>query len=342
MLVMKGSMMESKVTASFTRAFVRKPRGMTSDESAGNEPIAEPAAPTEDASADASAVEPSEASAAESVERSAITEPPAAEPAPKTEPPRRFSALLALGFSLANVGFLAWASIAISVLTTLGAIAYAIAMSREDAPPLASLPGVTASALAWGGGFLFAVAASARAFDRDEKNGIRQLVRARGVSLVTYTIGRVFGLAITLSLIVGIGSLVTGGVCALLAQDSRMLVGRATLATLVYALAFGFLVAPLAAATLGARARGAGYLMLIAVLVIPESLQDSLDSLPDRWRALFGIPSAMGTLRDSLTPAHLDLPLAGAALVVVILVSLVALLFSVEQALRASRAAEPR
>jgi hypothetical protein len=298
---------------------------MTSDETGENESAEQPAAPLENGDA-----------------RTTVTEPPSVEPPEKPKAPRRFSSALALGFSRANTGFLAWASIAIAVLTTFGTIAYAVAMSHEDLPPLASLPGVTASALAWGAGFLFAVAASARAFDRDEKDGIRFLARARGLSLVTYTIGRVFGLAITLSLIVGIGSLVTGGVCAALAHDSRMLVGKATLACVVYALAFGCLVAPLAAATLGARARGTGYLILVALLVIPEALQDSLDSLPERWRALFGIPSVMNVLRDSLTPAHRDLPLAGAALVVVILVSVVAMLFSLEQAVRASRAAEPR
>lgn len=348
---MKGLVTECKVTASSKRLFVRKPRGMTSDETGENESAEQPAAPLENASAEIAAtadpakvadVTAPEAAVANSDARSAVTEPPAAEPPAKPKAPRRFSGALSLGFSLANVGFLPWASIAIAVLTTLGAIAYAVAMSHEDAPPFASLPGVTASALAWGAGFLFAVAASARAFDRDEKEGIRFLARSRGLSLVTYTIGRVFGVAITLSLIVGIGSLVTGGVCAALAHDSRMMVGKATLACVVYALAFGFLVAPLAAATLGARARGAGYLILIALLVIPEALQDSLDSLPERWRALFGIPSAMNVLRDSLTPAHLDLPLAGAALVVVILVSLVAMLFSLEQALRASRAGEAK
>jgi hypothetical protein len=309
------------------RVFVRKPRVMTSDD------------PPEIVSTEAPAPE---AAVAQVDERSAITEPPAAEPTEKAATPRRFGSAVSLGLSLANVGFLPRASIVIAALTIIGAIAFAVAMSHEDAPPLASLPGLTASALAWGGGFLFAVAASARAFDRDEKDGIRFLARTRGVSFVNYTIGRVFGLAISLSLIVGIGSLVIGGVCAALAHDSRGMVGRATLASIAYALAFGFLVAPLAAATLGARARGAGYLILIALLIIPEGLQDSLDSLPERWRGLFGIPSVMSSFRDALTPGHLDLPLAGAAFAIIVLVSLVAMLFSLEQAARASRASEPR
>jgi hypothetical protein len=299
---------------------------MASDDPAGTETTEAPPASSEDGGD----------------ERSATTEPPAAEPASKPAPPRRFAGAVSLGFSLANTGFLARASLVIAVLTTLGAVAFALAMSHEEAPPFASLPGVTASALAWGAGFLFAVAASARAFDRDEKDGIRFLVRTRGLSLGTYTIGRVFGLAITLALIVGIGSAVTGGVCAALAHGSRLAVGKATLASVVYALAFGILVAPLAAATLGARARGTGYLILIALLIVPELMQDSLDSLPERWRGLFGIPSAMASLRDSLSPSHVDLPLAGAAAAVILLVSFVALLFAFEQAVRASHIAEPQ
>ncbi len=307
---------------------------MASDESAEAETSDAPAAPSAAVSLEAVADAGADVAANS---RAAITEPPA-EPASKPAKPKRFASSVSLGFSLANAGFLPRASLAIAALTTIGAVVVAFALSREDSPPLASLPGVTASALAWGAGFLFAVAASARAFDHDETAGIRLLARARGVSLGTYAIGRVLGLAIVLALIVGVGSLITGGVCAALAHGSKMIVGRATLATLVYSLSFGLLVAPLAAATLGARSRGQGYLILIGLLVIPEGLQDSLDSLPERWRGLFGIPSAMGALRDSLSLGHLDLPLAGAAGAVIVLVSFVAMVFSIEQALRAARA----
>jgi hypothetical protein len=46
----------------------------------------------------------------------------------------------------------------------------------------------------------------------------------------------------------------------------------------------------------------------------------------------------MGALRDSLSPGHVDLPLAGAAAAVIVLVSFVAMAFSIEQAMRAARA----
>ena len=268
------------------------------------------------------------------------SEPPPSEPAPSPRPPRRFASAFALGFSLAGEGFLAKASMVLAALTTIGALVFAVAMASEDSPPLASLPGLTASALGWGAGFVFAVAAAARAFDRDASNGVRMLVRTRGISLGTYAIGRVFGLAVALALMVGVGSLITGGVCAALAHGSRLLVLRATIASLAYAVAFGFLLAPLAAATLGARARGRGYMILIALLIVPEGLQDSLDSLPERWRSLFGIPSAMSSLRDAISPGRIDLPLAAAALIVIVIISFIAMLFAVEQALRATRNAE--
>jgi len=254
----------------------------------------------------------------------------------------RLGSAISLGFSLAGKGFLAKASIGLAVLTTFGAIAVALLLARGDAPPLASVPGLTASALAWGGGFTFAVAAAARAFDRDATEGIRFLSRTRGVSLGTYAIGRVFGLALALILIVGVGSLVTGGVCATIASSSRGSIGRATLATAAYAIGFGVLMAPLAAATLGARGRTRGYVILIALLVVPEVLQDSIDSIPERWRSLFGIPSALDALRDSLTPARFDGPLAAAAALVILVTAAVAMMFAVEQALRATRTAEGR
>ena len=86
------------------------------------------------------------------------------------------AALLALGASLARRGPLALVSTAVSVLTALVlcAVAFAFARRGGDAP-VQSMPILASSALAWGGGFLHAVAISAGALRRDRAEGIRHL-----------------------------------------------------------------------------------------------------------------------------------------------------------------------
>lgn len=250
----------------------------------------------------------------------------------------RFSSAFALGFRLSGVGLVAKLSIAIVVLTVVGAVVVALALLKGQAPPLALVPGLTGAAIAWGGGFTFAVAAAAHVFDRDAASGIRGLARTRGVSQRTYVAGRVAGLAVALGLLVVLGTLVTGGVCAAIAGSARHAVLRTTLATVPYAIGFSIVLAPLAAATLGSRSRSRGYLALLAILIVPEIAQDSLEAIPERWRSLVGLPSAMATLRDALTPAHFDGPLAAAAAAVLFVVAVVAYAFALEAAAQAARA----
>lgn len=264
---------------------------------------------------------------------------PATEGTPR---PHRFRSAVALGFSLANTGILQKVSLILVVLTVLGAAGVALALLRGDAPPMADVPPVTAAALAWGGGFTFAVAAAAHAFDRDAHSGVVALAKARGLSTSTYALGRVLGLALALTLVVAVGTLLVGALCAAVAPAPKASVLGTTAASLPYAVAFGIVVAPLCAATVGARSRSRGYLVLIALLLVPEIAQGSLDAIPVRWRVLVGIPSAMAALRDSLMPSRLDLPLAGAAAAVIVLIALVATAFALEAATHAGKVENAR
>ena len=251
--------------------------------------------------------------------------------------PRRFRSALALAARLSVAGLVPKISIAIAVATVIGAIAVAVSVSHDPHPPLASVPGLAATFLAWGGGFTYAVAAAAHAFDRDVTSGVRDLARTRGVPGRTYVLSRVLGLALSLFLMVAIGAVVTGGVCVLLAPASRVLVLKSTAATLAYAAAYALILAPMAIATMGTRSRPRGYILLLAILIVPELAQDSLEVIPEHWRSLVGVPSAMATLRDALTPAHFDGALAGAAAAVVVLLVIVCIALTFEAASHASR-----
>ena len=256
------------------------------------------------------------------------------------ETPRRFRSAVALGTRLSVAGLVQKISIGIAVVTVFGAIAVAISLMHEAHPPIAAVPGLTAAVLAWGGGFTFAVAAAAHAFDHDQASGLRTLVRTRGVSGRSYVLGRVLGLAVTLFLMVSLGAVVTGLACAAIAPALRFTILKSTAATIPYAAAYALVLAPMSAATMGTRSRPRGYLLLLAILIVPELAQDSLDGIPEHWRSLVGVPSAMGTLRDSLTPAHFDGALAGAAAAVIVILSLLCIALAMEAASHASRAAE--
>ncbi|MEO8876674.1 MAG: hypothetical protein ABI461_13870, partial [Polyangiaceae bacterium] len=100
-------------------------------------------------------IEPASVAEAEPAPRSLAastpTEPPQARELEKRPATRgRLRSAISLGFSLSAVGFLAKAAIAIAVLTALAAVVVVFVLARGDAPPLASLLGLTASALAWG------------------------------------------------------------------------------------------------------------------------------------------------------------------------------------------------
>jgi hypothetical protein len=240
-------------------------------------------------------------------------------------------ALLALGVALARGGTMAKLSIGIGALTCFGAAILALVMAQtETHPPLETLPGLTAQALAWGAGVLLAFASAAQALRRDRDDGIQALVRSRGGDAHDYVWGRVGGLALLLALVVGGGTLFTGLVSMLAAHQFGLaaLTLQGTLAGLAFALAFSVTLAPIAMAALGARSRAGGYVWLVAILVMPEVLAGWTGAvLPHAWSSVLSIPGALDTLRTSLMPTEFDITAFTRAVVVLAAVAAIALIF---------------
>jgi hypothetical protein len=241
------------------------------------------------------------------------------------------ASLALLGASLARRGPLAVVAIAISVLTALGACVLALSLEpRDGMGAWRSVPLLASSAIAWGGGFLHAVAASMHTLRRDRQEGIVQLFTTRTTSLRGYVIARVAGLAVFLGGTVFLGTLLVSIVSILAAprlHDVAMALSS-SVGPLLYAVAFGVVIAPIAFATLGARSRGRGYLVLLLVLVVPEYLSQRLASvLPEELTEVLAIPSALAALRSSLLPGSLDLVRLLRALVALAIIAGVAMFF---------------
>jgi hypothetical protein len=224
-----------------------------------------------------------------------------------------------LGITLARRGFLPVSSIVICVATTIGmAVLGAVLAARGPESPAHDAPLLASGALAWGGGFLLAFSAAAKALRRDREEGILALFVARTTSLRGYLAARIGGLAALIALLVAGGTLVCGLVTSA-ASSSAAAVPRvlhATGAGVVFALAFSAVVAPLAFAALGARSRIGGYLFLVGVVMVPEAIVLALGSaLPASLAEVLSIPSALSALRSALAPGSVDLARALRALV---------------------------
>lgn len=224
----------------------------------------------------------------------------------------RFAALLGIGAALARRGVLAAIALGICALTALLACVVAgVLAARGGEAPGYAVPIVTSSALAWGGGFLLAFAGAASALRRDRSEGIRALFDARvtGAARSGYLIARVGGLAALLVLVVGGGTAVTGLIAMLGAVSAHAIprTAQSAAAAVAYGVAFGVVVAPVAVAALGARARASGYLFLIAVLLAPEVLASMFEHvLPAELLEVCAIPSALAALRASIAPGTAD------------------------------------
>ena len=231
---------------------------------------------------------------------------------------------MALGFFLARRGTVAAIALALTFACVVGfgGIAFVLA-HRHRVGSLSSVPLVASTVLAYGVGVLVAFTLATRVFRRDEDDGVRALFDARGVSTGGYLFARVSGLALSLAILVGGGSLATG-LLALLASRSATVAAQtvqASLAAVVFGVAFAGVFAPVAIATLGGRSRGAGYLALLAVLLAPELFERSIARVvPPSWIPVCSIPGALVGLRTSLAPVGVDFPLAGRSLVVLLAV----------------------
>lgn len=239
--------------------------------------------------------------------------------------------LLALGMTLARRGILPVASIVICIITALGLSVVAVMLaSRGPRAPAHDVPLLASSALAWGGGFLLAFSAAAHALRRDRTDGIRGLFVTRTTSLRGYLLGRVGGLAVLIALLVAAGTLICGlaATAAASRAASVLRILQATGAGIVFAIAFGAVVAPVAFAALGARSRIGGYVFLICVVTLPELLVLGLGSaLPESIADVLSIPSALNALRSSLAPGTEDLYRAARAIVALTLVVGLATMF---------------
>lgn len=237
--------------------------------------------------------------------------PVARERVPLARRPVGISSLLVLGMSLARRGSLPVASIVICIATAVVcALVTTILAARGPQSPAHDVPLIASGALAWGGGFLLAFAAAAHALRRDRAEGVRALFVSRTTSLRGYLLARVGGLGLLIALCVAGGTLFCGLVglagAARFAGVGRML--QATLAGMVFSLAFSAVVAPVAFAALGARSRIGGYLFLIAVVMIPEAIVALMGaSLPESVADVLSIPSALGALRSAFSPGTVDL-----------------------------------
>jgi hypothetical protein len=231
---------------------------------------------------------------------------------------------LALGIWLTARGALVRASLALTALGALGSIAAAVA--TRGTATIEEVPGLASMAFAWGAGTTLAFGGAQRALLRDRERGVVALARARGVGVGVYAGGRVGGLVVILALAVGGGTLVAGLAATAVAGGEMRAVARASVAALVYALAFAATVGPLAMAALGGRSRAGGYFALLAVLVLPELLAPWTGALlPKGWRELTSIPAALEALRvgvQSAGPAVLHAARATVALVAVVAASL--------------------
>ncbi len=220
----------------------------------------------------------------------------------------RLRASIALGAALATRGVLVKLAVALGALVTVIGVAVAL-VHRGSATTIAEIPAAASSALAWGAGVPVAFAASIHAFRNDRARGIRALLHARGARPADYANGRVLGLALLVFAVVGGGTLVSGG-AGMLAASTVGASGRTMhgiLASLVFALAFAGVMAPLALAAIGGRSRAGGYVGLLVLLVLPEMLERWTSALvPSEWTDLLSVPSALAALRSSLASQEID------------------------------------
>jgi hypothetical protein len=170
-------------------------------------------------------------------------------------------------------------------------------MARHGGNGAVRLPTVASEAVAWSAGTTFAVGAALRAFDRDRDQGVLSLVLARGATAGEYVRGRVGGLVLVLAAAVGGATLVAVLAAASAAGDLSAAL-RQGFAAMVYAVAFSLTLGPVAMAALGVRSRAGGYVVLLAVLVLPELISPWTGLLlPHGWHELTSIPAMLDAVR---------------------------------------------
>ena len=225
-------------------------------------------------------------------------------------------AKVSLGAQLAREGAAAKTALAVGVLIALGFAAFVAKLAaRPGESAVAEGVALASTGLAWAAGVLLIIAASAHTFVRDRESGVIALFAGHAAGKAnawrSYVSARTLGLALTLFALVGGGSLVAacGALFGAITAHQRHLPAAARLldalrglaGSLVYGAGFALVLAPLAAATMGARKRVRGYGLLYGVLLLPELVV--LGAGPDMaapWRDVVTIPGALGALRTAV------------------------------------------
>jgi hypothetical protein len=232
--------------------------------------------------------------------------------------------MVALGVWLASRSGLVRASRGLCALAALGSVV--VATAARGTPWVRELPAIASLVLSWGVGTTMAFGAALRVLRRDREQGVLALTRVRGVSATAYAAGRVAGIVIVLAIAVGGGTIVAG-LAATVSGGATHAVVRASLAALVYALAFAVTLGPVSMAALAGQTRAGGYLALLAVLVAPELLAPwTRRLLPAGWYELTSIPAALEAVRtgvQSTSVAGEHMARAAVGLAAVVAVSLV-------------------
>jgi hypothetical protein len=220
---------------------------------------------------------------------------------------------LALGTWLAARGALVVVGIVLAALGALGSVVLAVTLAGTDRGAPTRLPLVESSALAWSAGMVLAFGSALGALGGEREPGVWALARARGAGVSAILWGRVGGVVLVLAGTLGVATLVAGAAATAVAHPA-LAAARAGVAGLAYALAFAVTVGPLAVAALGARRRGVGALLLLAVLALPPLVSSwTAALLPDHWHELTSIPAALDAVRAGvLEPALLALPMVRA------------------------------
>lgn len=219
-------------------------------------------------------------------------------------------ATLALALHLAQRRLVVKIAWAMGAVTTLVGVALAATLAKEgDNAPLGPLLSLMESAFAYGIGFLVAFGGSTQAFRQDRDEGIRALFRAHGATTSEYLVARALGLVIAVAIPTVGGTAITGLAALLVAQRVSLLpaTAHAVLVGIAYSLAFSVVVSLVALAALGARHRAGGYVVLLALFILPDFLSPYTSTLvPHAWSGLVSLPGALATLRDALLPGGFD------------------------------------
>lgn len=242
--------------------------------------------------------------------------------------------LFAFGMSLARARIGVKLGLVFVGTVTLGMAVLAAMMAARGRETSIAVVNASAEALAWFPGMLVVFTAALRALRADVDEGAYALAASRGATPRQLAIARVLSLAALASAACAIGTAIVALAAASAARSLPLTLTalHAGAAGVVFAGAFGLVLAPVALATLGARSRGGGYGLLVLVVVVPELVRLTVRSWPREWTELLSIPSALDTLRRALSPGHVDAARALGALLVLCVVALLAAAATVHQA----------